>query len=355
MFCKIVRLNPKHIGFLFLAIPAVVLCGFRGHVGSDYLEYQRLFYVHSLDLIESFISLFSVQIHTEPGFFLCNIVFKILNLNFNTTLLFYSAISIFINFFFISKILSINKKYYLLSLIACFTLYLSHEYILKDFIQIRAGLASAFILISVYYVNSFKKFSLFYLIAISFHLSAIPCICLPLIYKFTFRFSPLLFICIIFLLFFLPLDSFIESALSLVGITEILWKVSLYMSDETETYALGFLHPTTLKKVSLICLLFIFKRRIYDQHYNKVFSALFLSTAAIITLSGFGIFATRVASILSVFDWISLVYLFKLIKYIKLPYAELIIYSKVLFIAFLFTLYHLLFSGRLHPYKSFLF
>lgn len=353
MFCKILHLNPKHIAFVFLAVPAVVLCGFRGHVGSDYLEYERLFYVHELGLIKNFTFLFSPQIHTEPGFFLCNIFLKSLNLNFNTSLLFYSIISISINFFFMSKILRVNKKYYSLSLIACFTLYLSHEYILKDFVQIRAGLASAFILISVYYLNSFKKFSLFYIIAISFHLSALPCIFLPIIYKITAKLSPVFLILVILFIFVLPLDNFVKYVLDLVGMAEILWKVSLYMSDNSETYALGLMHPTTIKKLFIIFLFCSIKKYIYDIHYYKILSGLFFSITIIVALSGFGIFATRVAAILSVFDWIALVYLFKFIKYIKLPYKELIVLLKVVFLSFLFLSFHLLITGRLYPYKPF--
>ena len=355
IFCKMLHLNPKHIGFLFLVVPAVVLCGLRGHVGSDYHEYERLFYVHDMDLIKNFTSLFSPQIHTEPGFFLCNIFLKSLNLNFNTSLIFYSSISIFINFFFICKILSTNKKYFILSTIACFTFYLSHEYILKDFIQIRAGLASAFILISVYYLNSFKKFSLFYIIAISFHLSALPCIFLPIIYKIIPKISPVFLILLIFLILLLPLDIFVKYILDLVGMAEMLWKVSLYMSDDGETYALGFMHPTTIKKLLIIFLFCSIKKYIYDIHYYKILSALFFSITIIVTLSGFGIFAARVAAILSVFDWIALVYLFKFIKHVKLPHKELIVFLKVVLLSFLFLSFHLLITGRLHPYKPFFF
>ena len=320
-------------------------------MGSDYLEYQRLFSVHNLDLIESFSSLFSTQIHTEPGFFLCNILLKYFN--FNTSLLFYATLSIFINFLYISKILRVNKKYYSLSLIACFTLYLSHEYILKDFVQIRAGLASAFILISVYHLNAFKKFFLFYIIAISFHLSALPCIFLPIIYKIIPKVSPVFLILVILLIFVLPLDNFVKYVLDVVGMAEMLWKVSLYMSDESETYALGLMHPTTIKKLFIIFLFCSIKKYIYDIHYYKILSGLFFSITIIVTLSGFGIFATRVAAILSVFDWIALVYLFKFIKHVKLPHKKLIVFLKVVFLSFLFLSFHLLITGRLHPYKPF--
>lgn len=82
--------------------------------------------------------------------------------------------------FFIYACISIGIKMYLIKKIslhywASLALYLSYFFVLHDLIQIRAGAASAFLLLSFYmlYKDKIKAGLLFWLLAIFFHYSAV--------------------------------------------------------------------------------------------------------------------------------------------------------------------------------------
>ena len=142
-------------------IALVTFIGTRGNSGADYLAYLDMFsLVPSLD---NFSLDTTSQIHGEFGYLFLNSIIK--TAGFEIVLLFIviAILSIFSKFWFVFK----TSSYPLLAI----SLYLSHYFILIEFVQVRWGAAIGLLCVCLYFFNENKKLKslLFFFAAVSIH------------------------------------------------------------------------------------------------------------------------------------------------------------------------------------------
>ncbi len=184
-------------------------------------------------------------------------------------------------------------------------IYMSHIYLYRDLIQIRAAVAYNIVLL-VFVLIAQKK-SLFkivplFTIASGFHVSAVFS-CVALFFKKNiFTFQKYIF----FLIFIIPIMHFIEPVFLFKKITPYLPEflnapMNAYILDDGGfTYSMGILNPTTIKTIAL-GLLFLYKRKSLEEYFE---SALFVnlyvfSSVLLIIFNDFAVFSSRLASMFS--------------------------------------------------------
>lgn len=201
-------------------------------------------------------------------------------------------------------VISGNSKIAALSCI----IYFSHPYLNKEMIQIRAGLASAIILLSIMMrVNGKNYLSLVYVfIASLFHSSALVAL-IP--YSLSLIVKPekqvklcLILVCLSILFYILGGFDITISILDSFGLVP--YRVNNYLAWTEYNYDLGLLNPNTLKQLFLLFLLIYFfngdKRQAIWICYFSV------SVCWLISFSSMAIIAARVASIISVAEIIAI-------------------------------------------------
>ena len=156
---------------IFLGVLLVLLAGFR--IGSQFPDYSS--YLVLYEQVKSGDALVELS-------FIC--ISKIVAFLFNNVLfvfLIYALIGVTLKLVAIKQLTDL----WLLSLVV----YVANFFILHEMIQIRAGIASAFLLLSIkpIYDRNFKKFITFTLLAIFFHISSL--IILPLWFLGEFKYK----------------------------------------------------------------------------------------------------------------------------------------------------------------------
>lgn len=162
-FSFILGIRPTlktNIFFLFFGITLVLLAGFRnGDKMPDYLTYVGMYhqiisgnFVYFIEISFIYLSFFSNYIVKGEPIFL---------------FLIYAALGVTLKLYSIRKL----SKLWFFSLV----IYICNYFILHEMIQIRAGVASGFILLSILPLNErkFKVFLLFITLATLFHYSSI--------------------------------------------------------------------------------------------------------------------------------------------------------------------------------------
>ena len=139
---------------LVLSISLAIIAALRPETMSDYANY-----VSAVELSESYDAT-----RFEPAF---KLISYICNSNY---------LLVFFSFSFLAIGIKIAQFYKLSPiLMGSMLIYVSNLYVLHEMIQIRAGVASAFLLVLIPYLfkRDFKHFLLITLVAITFHYSAI--------------------------------------------------------------------------------------------------------------------------------------------------------------------------------------
>jgi hypothetical protein len=234
--------------FSLLTLFLIFFVGFRA-IGSgiDDQNYQKLFNMARHGIV-----------YKEISFFL---VSNLLG-NLTYVFLFFAIVGVGLKGIYIIK----NSKYIGLT----FLLYYSSYFFLHDFVEIRAGIASALILWILYSAGkkSYVKCLLLCLLAVSFHLSAL-CI-VPIIFlknknsKNTFIILGLISL---LLAFVFPLD-----ILKLISyLPDFLYKrLSYYLIPEVNT-EVNLLNPISLIHYGLVIIIFIYWGKLVAYSDSAVF------------------------------------------------------------------------------------
>ena len=151
--------NTKKIYLIFFLILTVV-AGFRdGETMPDYEVYQGLY-----SRVNSFVFLYFIEI---SFIFIAKLSFLIISGNPIVLFVIYAILGVSLKMYFIKKIS--NLCFYSL------VIYISNYYIIHEMIQIRAGVATAFIFLSIIslYNNERKSFLILMGCAFLFHYSSI--------------------------------------------------------------------------------------------------------------------------------------------------------------------------------------
>ncbi|TYT76513.1 EpsG family protein [Treponema phagedenis] len=172
-----------------------------------------------------------------------------------------SATFFFIVFCFLSLFTRYKYYRYLMSLsdlaIAMFAFF-SHEFLRKDCVQIRNGMASAIVLFALIFLfqNKKIKFLFFVLLASTFHVTALAA--LPLIFiqlnfsKRNVHFLLFIFLVSLCLSIFFPLKK-----LLIVSASFLPSRLSVYIDWADYLVAMPFIHPILLKQVFITVFIFL--------------------------------------------------------------------------------------------------
>ena len=266
------------IGFFF-----IILIGLKGN--DD--EYTRLFL--RIPTLPLFFSDMEVAIRNGIVFAFIGSFLKTLNFNSQGLLFFFSFTSILIHM----KFYRIFTPFYLLA----FLYYLSHEVIFHEWIQIRAGLASAMVLPMIYNLQLGKKknFYILYIISSLIHYVSILSIILlwlnrPIKIKWLF-----LGLCSAFIIYFSDFIAIVLANLDNFGLLPGI--VKLYLGWEEYTYHASLLHPKTFQQIIssfVILLLLSTHGKIYKSTINQsIINVYIFSTILQIAFNNYAIFAFR--------------------------------------------------------------
>jgi hypothetical protein len=216
--------------------------------------------------------------------------------------------------------------------------YYAHSYLLKELIQIRAGLACAICLYNVRNIYDNKKinFVFFQLIAFSIHMAASVFFIVPIINVLNIKIRT--WYVIIFISFVMgtifPLGRLVKALPEM----EYLSRIQVYVDWDEHSMALGILrNVTTIKQliVSILMLYFAPSLSKKIKYFHVMLSAYIFSSCWLMLWNDFAILAARVATFLSVGEPIfisSLLYLFP--KYFR-PAVTIVLICIALLILYL--------------------
>ena len=163
-------LKSKYYILFLGGIILILFAGLRGPgVDKDYLDYLK--YYKKLPTIEFLLtnaSSFFLVIKTEPTYILiCSFIKTYFFNGFPVVIFFYAILGVILKLKAITKLTDLV----LLSML----IYFSRLFILQDMIQIRAGVAAGFVLLSIPSIQekNIRSFIIYFLLAVSFHYSAL--------------------------------------------------------------------------------------------------------------------------------------------------------------------------------------
>lgn len=200
--------------------------------------------------------------------------------------------------------------------ILCVLYYFVHIYVLKEMIQIRAGLASAICIYGIRYLafDRYKQFLIVLCIACSIHFSAIIWILVFFSLKWHFNIKMLKILLGLSLIIGLlcPLGQFIK--LFLNGIDE---RLSAYIAYGDSGYAaeLGvFTNLTTVKSILLLIFVFLFEDALslINIYFKPIIFSYIIGLCWLLIFNDFAIVGARMSNYLLSVEPILISYLFML-------------------------------------------
>lgn len=327
---------------LFAFICLVFFAGFRLE-SNDYENYLEIFKeIPNLSKISSKF-FFDNSLNVEYGFVFLNSLVKTLTNNVVFFMLIIALIAVSLNFYVILKI----SPFIFLSIV----LYYVHPFLLKETIQIRQGLASALVLLAIYYNKKTYKFILFILLAASIQSTAYVCLLFsPLVFKeykvkwlililfFTFGFSTIF-----------SGKQFLDLVLTFMQLPN---GIMYYLGWDIYDFKLGFFSPVLLKQLFILFFLFLKKIELSNRfdHFTVLFNFYFISILWYIYFNDFAIVAARVSNIMSVGEIILIPMLLTTLNLRN----QTISYILVLLLCGLILFLNLQ-SSMIFPYKNVLF
>ncbi len=300
---------------IFLAL--VLTVGFKSDTFGDYCSYALIFY-DSVSIIYFPSVISEYQFHYESGFEIFLVMLPKSLIDHSIFIFsFIAFISLGVHFYGIKKM----SPYFFLSIL----LYFSHNFILKELAQVRSGVASSFILLSIYFLanNKLFKFLITTIFASTFHITA-----LVAFGAFIFdrvikqirdpRFIYLIILSATLLFGFINLSSYIFDLI--VNYKLAPSRFFVYFTDCPEAWndkfgyigcgretinsaSIGiFSNLATIKYIviTLLTILFYHRLKRASIFFRPIFNFYFVGTCWIIFFNDFGIFASRIASILTV-------------------------------------------------------
>ncbi|MBO1550550.1 EpsG family protein [Yersinia pseudotuberculosis] len=306
-FFDLVFPNIRGVGYRYIyscfLVFLAIFCGLRSNtVDYDYIEYVRIY-----NNIPSLFDLFSdglKDIHGDALFFLISSLVKSLNLDVYVVFMVFAFSSIFIYRWCLLNF----SVYPFLSIF----IYFCHGFLNKEMTQIRAGLASAFILISLCFFCERKKTKSFITMILSFlsHSSALPVVLLNTCNFFLkekhYRVIVLFFLSVGLFFIWEPLFNILPENISIVK------NVNNYVYWDKYNYSLSLLNPVLLKQLFYV-FIFIYMRDKYKWPSNMnifIFSYVF-SVCWLIAFSDMAILASRISNLFSVSELILVPYAIK--------------------------------------------
>jgi len=333
---------------LFIGIILIVFAGLRGNIDLDWSNYLDHFISTKYELSKGN---YGYQYYiVEPLYIFINQVAVLLNFKFQSVLFFVATLAVSLNLICFWR----YSKYFFF----CVLFYFVHTYLLKEMLQIRAGLACAILMFAIPYIQE-KKFKPFFILvvlaglihSISWVYLLVYVFCLFKIHKkgyWIILFSSLL------IGQFFPLGDLLFSIADINTDIVALQKVAGYYIDQEFNYALGvFKNPTLLKQLFFLLIALYFYDSLNKEipYFKTIFNLYFLSVCWLALFNDFALIAGRLATVFSIVEPIivtALIYVLKpKLKY-QIPYVVFI-----WIVAFGILFYNLYIQTFMMPYKFF--
>lgn len=232
--------------------------------------------------------------YTEMGFYYIGVFVKTFTSNVTIYLMFVGLLS----FLFLYKSFQTYCMYPLLGVCA----YVSRFYVARNFIQIRAGLSYAIVLVAVQYITNrdWKRYFGLIFIAYQFHQSAL--IAVPLYFLCLFDLKKKHIVIGVGIAFVIALF-FSNTVRALVADNASDLEVSSYVSVEYQR-KWGLSNPMIYFQVFLLMFYTFAEKRIQESnpHYITIRNAYFYSTLILITLSCYTALSGRTSSMFSTLE-----------------------------------------------------
>lgn len=280
---------------ILICIVLAVLAGVRDNTWNDTKVYIMGFedYTPTFANLTEFDRPFG---YAEKGFFYLGVIVKSFTSNVTT---YFLAISL-LTFFFLYKAFDKYCYYPFLGICA----YISRFYLARNFMQIRAGLSYAIILLAVQYITQkdWKRYFSIVFIAYLFHHSAL--IAVPLYFLCMIDIKKIHIVIGLALAFFISFY-YSGSIRSIVGENASDLNVDTYVREEyTREY--GLANPMIYFQLFLL-LIYTFaenRMRVTTEHYYTIRNAYFYSTLILITLSCYTALSGRTSSMFATLEMV---------------------------------------------------
>jgi hypothetical protein len=277
-----------------------LFAGLRGASSGDYCNYYNI-----ISATKSLYDIYIIYLDQtitglqDYGFIFLISIIKIFITNSVLVFLSIAILAVGINLYSLRKL---SPMFY-----GSVIIYFSHAFIYKEMAQMRHGLASAFLLMTIVllYEKKFFQYLAFYLFAVSNHISAIVGISFIFIKKYSIkRYIALLTIIIFIILVYYNIDlliiQFIESFNLLPE------RYFLYKGTVTKGSTIGIITNITTVKHLLIFMVCFFYFNQLSNKFGSLFELLFgiycLGIVWLILFNSYSILAARVATFFTIVE-----------------------------------------------------
>jgi hypothetical protein len=310
----------KKIIFFIIGFLMFFIASFR-YGDRDYINYIK--YYEWINPINEF-NYHELQ-NVEFGYVLLNSIYKYFNLDY---------IFIFITISFLSLGLFLNYikdyKYKFSALL----IYFSHLYLLRDLMQIRAGLSANILLYSYRYIQD-RKFTPFITIiffASLFHYAALIFIPFYFLFPWLIQKNRMLYILLSgFVLGFILNQELLRAIFYKLGID----RINVYLSYGNQEFKeLGLLNPVLIKNSMLFFMVYL-KRDFLIQKIKKIdvyFISIGIASFWLSTFNNYSLFAGRTATFFSSIEIILLPAIFYIIPSKFICWIIIVLFSIIAFI-----------------------
>lgn len=287
LYCESLQPRYKRYWLMAICIVLTFLAGTRDYSWNDTLIYVDSFRLYTPPLAE--LTQFSQPYgYAEMGFYYIGVIIKTLT----SSVTIYFTVIAALSFFFLYKAFDKYCLYPLFGVCA----YISRFYLGRNFIQIRAGLSYAIILLAVQYITNkdWKRYFAWVFVAYLFHHSAIIAV-------------PVYFLCMLDIkkkhivmglgMAFVIAAFFSNVVRSMVADNASDLSVDTYVTEEYQR-EWGLSNPMIYFQTFLL-LVYTFtedRMKLTTSHYLTIRNAYFYSTLILITLSCYTALSGRVSS-----------------------------------------------------------
>ena len=295
LYCESLQPRYKRYWLMAICIVLTFLAGTRDYSWNDTLIYVDSFRLYTPPLAE--LTQFSQPYgYAEMGFYYIGVIIKTLT----SSVTIYFTVIAALSFFFLYKAFDKYCLYPLFGVCA----YISRFYLARNFIQIRAGLSYAIILLAVQYITNkdWKRYFAWVFVAYLFHHSAIIAV-------------PLYFLCMIDIkkkhivigtvMAFIIAGFYSNIVRSLVADSASDLSVETYV-EEGYLREWGLSNPMIYFQTFLL-MVYTFteeRMRLTTSHYITIRNAYFYSTLFLIVLCRYGVVSARTSTVFATYEMI---------------------------------------------------
>jgi hypothetical protein len=305
----------------FTLLVLVILITVRAGM-ADYENYVDTFYE-----VPDFGKSGFADIHGEIGYLYLNTFIRTIGANHYVLFALVGAASVALSLQFFRK----YTPYFLVSLL----IYFSHVFLLREMIQIRAGLAIAIVMFAIPYVERRKFLPVLLIVAAAALFHSVSWLFLLLYFSYPILSSSRnqLMLLGAGLVAGLVLNiGFLEMALTMLGAPAI---VLNYLMDEQYNYSLGLVNPVLIKHFLVIGFI-LYNREFFEErvkHFKVLLVCYVIAAFWLSAFNNFAIFSGRIATMFSNVEHVLIPSLLLVTKYKALIFTLIVVYALFSFVS----------------------